>query len=490
MERIESLLDPALFDHPVRRFEVIETHISWILLTGPFAYKIKKPVNLGFCDFTTLEKRKFFCEEELRLNRRLAPELYVGVVPITGRESRLKLGGEGEAIEYAVKMVEFDQDCRLDHVLAAGLLKPEYIDQLAGKLATFHASLPPAPPDTPYGRPNLVLQAVRETFEHVESTVSPWIEREGQHLREIFKTRKENGFVREVHGDVHLANAALIAGRVRIFDAIDFNPDLRWIDVMSEIAFTMMDLEDRRRPDFAYRFLNAYLERTGDYEGLRVFRFYEVYRALVRAKVAAIRLSQPGLSEKERRDVHREKEGHLGLASRLTRPDLPRLQITFGVSGSGKTHGTQRILETEGGIRLRTDVERKRLFGFALEESTPPARKAEVYSTDASMRVYRRLLDLSWMLLSAGYSVIVDGTFLKKSERDEFRALATSLGVPFSILAFGAPDEVLKERISHRGAAGRDASEADWSIVERQKQWMEPLAADEEPLVKRISYSR
>ncbi|HEX5037845.1 MAG TPA: AAA family ATPase [bacterium] len=466
---------------------MIETHISWILLTGPFAYKIKKPVNLGFCDFTTLEKRKFYCEEELRLNRRLAPELYVEIVPVTGTEDAPRLGGDGPVIDYAVKMVQFDQACRLDRVLSAGGLLPEHMDQFASQLAAFHGAVPAAAPESPYGNAQSVARTVLETLGDLDSLenaslvadLRSWCGSEAVRLKEVFEARKDGGFVRECHGDAHLANAALIDGRIRIFDAIDFNPDLRWIDVMSETAFAAMDLQDRGRPDLARRFLNAYLERTGDYEGLRAFRFYEVYRAQVRAKVAAIRLSQEGLAPAERAEIRAEAEGYLALALKLTRPEPPKLSITFGVSGSGKTHGTQRILETEGAVRLRTDVERKRLFGIDPFEGTPPSRKEEVYGADASRRVYRRLLDLSWMLLSEGHSLIVDGTFLKRSERDEFRALAAALAVPFRILSFEAPDDVLKRRVSARRAAGADASEADWEIVERQKRRMEPLTPDE-----------
>ncbi|HSA59607.1 MAG TPA: AAA family ATPase [bacterium] len=485
---IQALQDPALFDHPVTGFAVIETHISWVLLTGPFAYKIKKPVNLGFCDFTSLEKRKFFCEEELRLNRRLAPELYAGVVPITGMESAPRLGGAGAAIEYAVKMVEFDQSCRLDRVLSSGRLEAGQIDQLARELAEFHASIPAAAPEASYGRPEAVIQAVRGTLAHCESSgLAGWCEAEARHLEPVFEARKASGFVREAHGDVHLANVAVVDGRVRIFDAIDFNPELRWIDVMSEIAFAVMDLEDRGRSDLAFRLLNAYLEGTGDYEGLRVFRFYEVYRALVRAKVAAIRLSQPDLPETDREEIRREADGYLGLARRFTRTNPPGLMITHGISGSGKTYGTQKILEEEGCIRLRTDVERKRLFGLKADEPSPPSQRAEVYGPDATRRVYRKLLDLSWMILGAGFSVIVDGTFLRRGERDEFRALAESLAVPFTILVFEATEEVLKERVASRKDEGRDASEADWDVVAKQREWRQPLAADEWPSARRTS---
>lgn len=485
---IQALQDAALFDHPVTGFTVIETHISWVLLTGPFAYKIKKPVNLGFCDFTSLEKRKFFCEEELRLNRRLAPELYAGIVPVTGTETAPRLAGGGAAIEYAVKMVEFDQACRLDRVLASGGLENQHVDQLARELAEFHAAIPAAAPESSYGGPEAVIQAVRGTLKHCGSSgLAGWCEAEAKHLEPVFEARKASGFVREAHGDVHLANIALVDGRVRIFDAIEFNPELRWIDVMSEIAFAVMDLEDRGRSGLALRLLNAYLELTGDYEGLRVFRFYEVYRALVRAKVAAIRLSQHDLTEKERAVVRREADGYLELARRFTRTDAPRLLITHGVSGSGKTYGTQKILEEEGCIRLRTDVERKRLFGLKADESTPPSQRAEVYGPDATRRVYRRLLDLAWMILGAGYSVIVDGTFLKRGERDEFRALAESMAVPFTILVFEAPEEVLKERVAGRKDEGRDASEADWAVVARQREWREPLAADELPSARKAA---
>jgi aminoglycoside phosphotransferase family enzyme/predicted kinase len=496
---VKFLQDPGLFDHPVERFEVIETHISWVLLTGPYAYKIKKPVNLGFLDFSTLKSRKFYCEEEIRLNRRLAPEIYLGVVPITGTEDHPSLKGGGPPIEYAVKMVEFPQGSRLDNLLKQGKLKPAYIDALAQTLADFHGRIECAGPESPFGTPEKIYQPVAENFEQMEELVAEkdgiekldglrsWCGKEKTDLQDIFVKRKKNEFIRECHGDAYLANMVLWNDRVILFDCIEFNEHLRWIDVMSEAAFTTMDLEDRGVSHFANRFLNLYLELMGDYEGLKVLRFFKVYRALVRAKVAAIRMNQKGLKTDEKREIQKELHGYLNLAARYTAPASPTLMITHGLSGSGKTHGTGPVVESTGAIRIRTDIERKRMFGLKQEAKSTKELKKEMYHPETSRRVYDRLLDLCRIGLEAGYSMIADGTFLKREERLAFQRLAEELKVPFVILDFQAPEATLRERISRREAKGGDASEADLSVLEFQMKIQEPLGADEIAFAESIS---
>jgi hypothetical protein len=444
---------------------LIETHISWVLLTGPFAYKIKKPVDLGFLDFTALEARRRFCEEEIRINRRLAPEIYLGVVPITGTPEAPRLGGQGEPFEYAVKMLQFPEEDRLDHRLRDGRLQPSEIDELAELIADFHGRVDKAPADSPFGTPETIRNAVDECldplkgFRNVE-TLRAWCGTEFGRLEEVFRERKAAGFVREGHGDLHLANIVFFRGRAVPFDAIEFSETLRWIDVMNEIAFTVMDLEERGAEALAGRFLNLYLEKTGDYEGLRVLRYYKVYRALVRAKVAQIRTAQGD------RNSEKERDDYLDQALRFTRPDPPRLWITHGLSGSGKTHGTQKLLEDSGAIRVRTDVERRRMFGSN-------------YSPEATLAVYGRLAEIARLLLREGYPVITDGTFLKRSERDAFLAIAQDRSVPFRILDFQAPESVLRERVLRRRSEGRDASEADLKVLEMQKAVDEPLSDEE-----------
>lgn len=498
---ITALQNPKLYDHPVAGFEVIETHISWVLLTGPYAYKIKKPVNLGFLDFSTLAQRHQYCHQELELNRRLAPQLYLEVVSITGSENMPQLRGMGEPIEYTVKMKQFPQAAQLDRVLARGELQPRHIDQLAAHVATFHRSIQVATADSPYGTPGTVVKPVRENFQHVApflesvtdkaklSSLQAWSEAAYQRLERLFTERKRLGFIRNCHGDMHLANMVLLEDEVIVFDCIEFNDNLRWIDVISEVAFTVMDLTERGRPDFAARYLNAYLHHSGDYPGLALLRFYQVYRALVRAKVSIIRLEQPGVTPQQHMSLIQDYRRYVTLAEQYTLARRTPLIITHGVSGSGKTTLSQPALEYFGMIRLRSDVERKRLFGLSPEARTESTPGAGIYSPDAGQRTYQHLAELARGVIESGWPVVIDATFLKTRERALFANLARELGVAFIILHFHAEEVLLRRWITERQQQAQDASEANLEILDRQLATQEPLSTDEADVIIDIDSS-
>lgn len=487
---VTALQNPRCYQHPVERVALVETHISWVLLTGEFAYKIKKPLDLGFLDFATLEKRKHYCEEELRLNRRLAPQIYLAVLPITGSPDAPRVNGPGEAFEFCVKMRQFPQEAQLDRVLARGALGPEHMDELARTLAEFHGRVAVAGPDSPFGTPERVYQPMDENFRQIRPRIAQthhpqlerlraWSERTRDRRWPLLQARKRNGFLRECHGDAHLANMALLNDGIVLFDCLEFNENLRWIDVMNEVAFLVMDLDDRARPDLGRRVLNGYLEHTGDYEGLRLLRFYQVYRALVRAKVAAIRLNQPGLSEEEKNLGLEQYQGYADLAERYTQASSPRLLITHGVSGTGKTWLTQRLVEAMDAVRLRSDIERKRLHGLGPEARSGSALEGGLYTADITRQTYERLARLARAVLESGLSAIVDATFLKRWQRERLRATAQAARAPFVILDLQAPEAVLRERIAARTALGHDASEADLKVLERQMTSREPFGPDE-----------
>ena len=489
---IQALTERSVYEHLTTDITVLQTHISWVILTGPYAYKIKKPVNLGFVDFSTLAQRRFFCQEELRLNRRLAPQLYLEVVAISGTPERPRLDGVGTPIEYAVKMVQFAQDALLSHCINAGQLHGAHIDALAHEVSAFHTHITTAEPVSGFGTPEVIYQAAQENFRHLFDAIADPVrqaharelERWCQHTfaarRSDFIARKRDGFVRECHGDLHLGNMLLLDDKVVIFDCIEFNDTLRWIDVASDVAFLTMDLEDRGRPDLAHRFLNGYLEATGDYGLLVPLPFYLTYRALVRAKVAGIRLGQGTLPPEEAAQVRQAFGSYLDLAARYTRPARPRLFITHGVSGSGKTYGTQQLIEAIGAIRLRSDVERKRLCGLApLERSTGRSDLA-LYTPAVTQRTYEHLAQQAARILAAGFTVVVDATFLKRAHRDAFRHLATQLGVPFTLLDFRADAETLQRRVAQRSARADDASEADLAVLHSQLAALEPLTVAEQ----------
>lgn len=476
---IRSLQNPSVYPHNTDQFQLIETHISWVFLCGPYAYKIKKAINLDFLDFSTLGKRKFYCEEELRLNGRLAPELYLAVVPITGTPDQPQLGGSGEALEYAVKMRRFPQEALLSDMADQNRLGNTCIDQITAQVADFHQTIPVAAMGTRYGDPEHVSTPVYDNFvqirerthdaRHVQllDRVHEWAEHEHQACYEQFRQRKQGGFIRECHGDMHLGNMAIVDGRPVIFDGIEFNPDLYWIDVMSEVAFLCMDLEDHEKRYLAFRFLNGYLEWTGDYGGMRVFHYYLAYRAMVRAKVAGIRLSQEAGRDR-RLPAAQEFERYLRLALSYTQPQRPVLFLTHGLSGSGKSTHSAPLVEQMGAIRIRSDRERQRLFGKGKKEGEAATIDQGVYSDDATRQTYTKLAELAEMVLKSGYSAIIDATFLERQQRDPFKQLADRLGVPVRILFFRADPDVLRQRIRGRLREGRDISEADLSVLEHQ----------------------
>jgi hypothetical protein len=488
---VQKLLRPEAFDHPVAGLRVVETHISWVILTGPYAYKIKKPVELGFVDFGTLERRKFFCEEELRLNRRLAPELYVEVVAIRGDPARPRMGGGGEAIEYAVKMRQFPESAELERALERGEPSERHFETLARELHAFHRSLPAAPPDSPWGGPESVHRSTLDNFREIRGrlaeaedaraldAVAAWSEAEHLRLAGAIESRRRRGWVRECHGDLHLGNLVLLDDRIVPFDGIEFSEALRWNDVVSEAAFLVMDLEFHGRADLANGFLNAYLEEGGDYDGLRVLPYYLVYRALVRAKVAAIRMAQASADAAERRRLLDRFRRLLALAEGYTRPPCPSVAITHGLSGSGKTTLSRRVAAQSGAIRINSDVERKRLFGLRPLDRSSSGISAGIYTPEATARTYNRLLELASRVVELGYPVVVDAAFLKHDQRRPFARLAETLRVPLWIYELKTPVETLRRRIEERRARGGDASEADLAVLERQMAGIEPLGEDE-----------
>lgn len=480
---IDSLRSPSAYPHRPDHVEVVETHISWVLLAGDRAYKLKKPVDLGFVDFSTLERRKHFCEEETRLNRRLAPELYLGVVPISGAANSPVIGGPGRPIEYAVEMRRFDQNALLTRVLERDELRDAHVDALAEMIARFHGRAAVAPPTGPYGAPDRIWRSAAENFaqvgDHDDADLRRRLAGRAHDLfaakRETFAARLRAGFVRECHGDLHLGNLLLLEDRVVPFDGIEFNDDLRWIDVLSEVAFTVMDLNARGRPGQAWRLLNAYLARTGDYCGAAVLPFYLGYRAMVRAKVASIRLRQTA-SDGERQRLSLERDTYHTLADRYTRTAKPTLVITHGRSGSGKTTVSQTVAEALGLLRVRSDVERKRLLGVEAQER-PSAGIA--YSAAADDRTYDRLATCVSAILDAGMHALVDAAFLSRDRRADFRRLADRAGARFVILEVAADEALARRRLVRREQERRDASDAGVAVFERQLALMQPLSEQE-----------
>lgn len=450
---------------------VVETHISWILLGDEFAYKLKKPVRLPFVDYSTLERRRHFCEEEVRLNRRLAPTLYLGVARITGTPTAPEIDGTGATLDHAVRMRRFPDGALFSEQLEAGTLDTAAVDRFAQQLARFHAAAPRAGPG-PDQQPELLrrralaaLQGARAVLgEAGHTALHAWLEAQWDAVQPLWTQRLAAGLVREGHGDLHLANIVRLGEDIAAFDCIEFDPALRWIDILDDAGFAFMDFVARGRADLGWRFLDGWLEHSGDYPGLPLLRFYTVVRALVRAQVEHLR--SPGSAAALR---------YARSARDWIRPPAPRLVITHGLPGSGKTFVSQGLLQRLGAIRIRSDVERKRLFGLqALDDSR--AHGLDLYTAEVTRRTYARLLELARMVLQAGFPVVLDAAFLRRGERQAARDLAGELGVSCAIAACEAPPEVLRQRLLARRD---DASEADVAVLDKLHAAAEPLDAAE-----------
>ena len=466
---------------PVER---LETHISTLLLHGPFADKLRQPRVLPFLDFSTAAARRHDCEEERRLNRRTAPQLYLEVRPVLGTPEAPRIGEPGDdaagAIDWLLRMRRFDDGLLLDRLAARGALTDALVEALARRVADFHAALPASP--AAWGDPAAVLAWARANFTALRDRIGAarqvlcdlhdWTEHEFEHIAPRLARRRAQGHVREGHGDLHLGNIVLIDGEPLPFDAIEFNPALRHGDTMGDAAFVAMDLWRHGLPRAAWRFASAYAERGGDHDGLPLLPFFAVYRALVRAQVAAIRGDEAAL----RRDLR------CAASLAALRRARPMLLLVSGVSGSGKSTVALELLQALGALRLRSDAERKRLAGVAVTARPTPEQARTLYGTTMTQRTYARLNAIAADLLRAGLNVVVDAAALRRDERDAMRRLAQAAGADFRIVECLAPEPVLRERITRRIAENHDASDATLAVLDLQWRVREPLAAEEDAL--------
>lgn len=481
------------FDHWGTEVQVLHTHISTVVLAGDLAYKFKKPVKLPFLDFSTLEARRHYCDEELRLNRRTAPDLYLDVLPVSTRaDGGLVLGATANApvTDWVLRMRRFPAEAVWSHMAANGQLNDARVDALAAHVAAFHTAQEPMPPNwAPAkdvdawtedsldaiarhpGRPawlSLERQTrLREQIGHRLAELEPW-----RHKRQA------QGWVRECHGDLHLANLVEWQGRQVAFDAIEFEPDLRCIDVMNDAAFAFMDLLAHGLPALAWRFVNAYVEHTGDFDGLTGLHAFATYRALVRANVALLSNAPPEVFER-----------YWLLAEHLAAlPRTPAVLVTMGLSGSGKSTLAQELvallaLQGVGAVRVRSDVERKRLCGLPATARPGP----DIYSPEATRQTYARLAEVARVLVAAGLVAVVDAAFLRQAERDAMRELAQQAGAHFALLECVASQERMQARLITRQAEGRDASDATPQVLALQMAFAEPIPPDWAALHVRVT---
>jgi aminoglycoside phosphotransferase family enzyme/predicted kinase len=486
--RIEELLCSAAFPHPVTQLELRETHVSWVILTGSVAYKIKKPQKLDFMDASTLDRRRHLCEEEIRLNKRLTPEIYEDVVAIAKDASGIHVGGPGSIVEYAVRMKQFETSQELPALVARGEVTVGEVAALAERLAEFHsrAAIAPRADSFDYVAQlrNSVLGNMATLLAHLDSTrqfpelgvLIDWTHDSLHTFAERFRKRQEGGFIRECHGDLHAHNIVRWQGRLTPFDCLEFDPKLRWIDVMNDVAFLVMDFAALDRKDLAYAFLSRYVERTGDYEGVRLLPFYAVYRAAVRAMVDALSAEQHPAKHEE---FYERLQCRVRTAVEFMQARSPTLFIMHGPSGSGKSWLSDRLVPLVQALRIRSDLERKRLASAVPAASIESAFRQGVYAPEMTRRVYARLALCAENCLLAGVNTIVDAAFLEAEHRRLFQDLAKRSGVHFVIVSCVAEEDEMASRIANRRLARTDPSEADLTVLEQQLRHPEPLNADE-----------
>ncbi len=497
--------EEARFAHPTSERRLIETHISCVILTGEFAYKIKKPVDFGFVDYTTLERRKRFCHREVELNQRFASQLYLGVVAIYADESGgIRIGDQyidpaeettdaDQVVEYAVKMRQFSQQAIIANRMTHQELTAESVEQFGRSLAQSHATLEAAIPTQKYSHPEQICHDAMENFEVMLDALAGdsrfvklerlelWSRSQVEKLTEKFKQRLNQGKVKRCHGDLHLKNIIQLNGQLLAFDGIEFNEQFQFIDVLSEIAFPVMDFFARGRSDLGWRLLNAYLEATLDYEDLDVLRFYLVYRAMVRAKVAWL---NPDNHTESRRAQYATAQNpsdpragpwdkFIAVAKYFAFVMQPKLSITHGFSGSGKSTIAMQVIDQEGGIRIRSDALRVHL--------AEQFHVTDKYSPAMIEWVYRFLAELADNGLAAGFPIIADGTFLKREQRRLFIDLVDTTAIEFEIIDCHAPFEELCTRLENRTD---DPSEADVGVLRQQMAYHDPLEQVEKQWVR------
>ncbi len=494
---IRALSHGDAYDHPAENIRILDTHISWVVLTGDFAYKIKKPIKLEFLDYSTLEKRKHYCELELELNQRWAPDLYLDVVPVCGSFYAPVVGGDGTPIEYALKMKQFPQSAQLDPQLAAGLLVNKDMVDLAETVAEVHAAIPVYEESSSDEFLAAVRQAMLDNFDYLQDAagedsvleLQSWTSRKLDDLSALIIARYKSGFVRECHGDLHLRNLVRLPSGVTPYDCVEFSVELRNIDVISDVSFLVMDLVARGEQRLAYAFINRYLECSGDYAGATLLGLYFVYHALIRAKIAVIRAIER-THDTARRHDRKEAAHYCAVAQRWIDGGVPRLILMHGFSGSGKTWLSRQLMLRLPAIRVRSDIERKRMHGLHETERTGAAPGQGLYGPDVSAGVYEHLADHAATVLAAGLNVIVDAAFLDRAERDRFRELAARAGSEIVIVSARAAHEELERRVESRHRAGGDPSDADLDVLRYEFDHADPLGEDERDSVIEVATDR
>ena len=494
---IQQMLQPGFYPHGViEPVQLIQTHASFVLLTGDYAYKIKKPVNFGFLDYSTLEKRQHFCTQELVMNRRTAPEIYLEVVPIIQKGDRFQLASNSPSInsgeipvEYTLQMQQFPQESLFLSLLEQGKITEQIMEDLGREIAKFHSTASSDNYIRKFGEVSQIREAIDNNYLISQKYIGgPQTQTQYQETKdytdsffaenqELFDSRIANNKIRECHGDLHLRNIALWQNKILLFDCIEFNEQFRFVDVMYDVAFTVMDLESRGHQELGNAFLNTYIEQTGDWEGLQLLPLYLSRQAYVRAKVSSLMLDDAAISTAQKAEISQTAAHYYKLAWEYTKLHQGKLTLMSGLSGSGKSTVARYLARRTGAIHIRSDAVRKHLGGISLNERGGQ----DLYSDEMTANTYSRLLELGIILTDRGWNVILDAKFDRQNLRTGAINLAQSRNLPLQIIYCTAPIEVLRSRLEQRRG---DIADATAELLSSQQAASEPFTESEQIYVK------
>ncbi len=487
---IRALLEPGAYPECPRWVRLLQTHISYIFLTPQYVYKIKKPVDFGFLNFTTLKRRLYFLKEELRLNRRLAPTTYIEVVPVVRTRRGYRVGEErGTVVEYALRMRHLREDTMLHNLLREDILPPHTMERVAHLIARFHKGARTSPYISSFGRPERILRNIEENFRQVAPFIGTTISKDrfGEiqalslefmktHHR-LFERRTKRGLIRDCHGDLHCEHIAIEDG-IEIFDCIEFNRRFRYSDTVCDMAFLLMDMDFRGRPDLASKFDEVYFNDTKDREGRKLLQFYKAYRAYIRGKVEGFRLPEPEETEEDKRTAIVNAARFFGLSVEYLKGyTRPYLLVVCGLTGTGKSALTEALKERLWGVKtLSTDAVRRRLFEISQDEHHRISYGRGMYTRQARDRVYHALLEEAALWLGRGRPVVADGTFSKRAYIGLAEECARRSGADLYVVECVLPEEEIRRRITKRQKE-KTLSDATWQTYLRQKEESQPMEA-------------
>jgi len=483
-ELVKALLEPEAYPEATGKIELAQTQMSFVFLTDQFVYKVKKAVDLGYLDYTTLDKRYFFCQKEVELNRRLCPEIYLGVVPVARDGGAIRIGGSGETIEYAVKMRRLPQEKMMNVLLADDGVSVEMIAGVAQKLAAFHKEAETSAEISSFGQIKAITRNTDENFDQTEKYIGRTISKDNyQRIKDytesfvekhapLFNKRIKEGRIRDCHGDLHAAHICFSDG-ICIYDCIEFNDRFRYCDIASEMAFLAMDLDHYGRADLSRSLVKAYVAESGDNELLELLGFYKGYRAYVRGKVEGFKLDDPYISKVEKEKTQEVAASYFDLARSYTRAK-PVLFITVGLVGTGKSTLAQALAKRLGLVVISSDITRKQLVDVPLTEHRFDEFDGGIYSAELSRQTYDNMFSGAGDILSDGGSVILDASFIRADERLKAKRLAEEAGADFFIIECQLDEENIKKRLEGRLERG-SVSDGRWEIYQPQKKAFDPV---------------